>query len=160
RRADREVAKPRDGQQPTPSCHTDRGHNGLQTEGRRTHGGVRALAFLSAGPRNAAAKPQRSPVVVGGPSYYPDSDPWTRPDHLNSTRERAMQQVLFEIPFPGVPDGIPIYGFGMMLFLAFVICTVLASRRAASEGIHPQHVQDMAIWMFVGGLAGARLTFL
>ena len=41
-----------------------------------------------------------------------------------------MRQVLFHIPIflsDDMPDGIPIYGYGAMLFVAFVVCTVLAS---------------------------------
>jgi phosphatidylglycerol---prolipoprotein diacylglyceryl transferase len=59
-----------------------------------------------------------------------------------------------------MPQGLPIYGFGMMLFLAFLVCTWLASRRAESEGIAGEQVQDVAIWLFIGGLIGARFTFL
>jgi phosphatidylglycerol:prolipoprotein diacylglycerol transferase len=59
-----------------------------------------------------------------------------------------------------MPQGLPIYGFGMMLFLAFLVCTWLAGRRAESEGIAPELIQDVAIWLFIGGLIGARLTFL
>jgi phosphatidylglycerol:prolipoprotein diacylglycerol transferase len=55
---------------------------------------------------------------------------------------------------------LPIYGFGMMLFLAFIICTRLADRRAESEGVSGELIQDVAIWLFIGGLIGARLTFL
>jgi prolipoprotein diacylglyceryltransferase len=58
------------------------------------------------------------------------------------------------------PDGIPVYGFGMMLFLAFLLCTWLASRRAVQVGIAPEVIQDLAIWVFVGGLLGARITYL
>jgi prolipoprotein diacylglyceryltransferase len=75
----------------------------------------------------------------------------------------AMQQVLFRIPIkvPGwMPEGIPIYGFGTMLFLAFVLCTWLAGRRGEKEGIRKETLQDLAIWLFVGGIIGARLTFL
>jgi phosphatidylglycerol:prolipoprotein diacylglycerol transferase len=74
-----------------------------------------------------------------------------------------MQQVLFRIPIkiPGwIPDGIPIYGFGTMLFLAFILCTWVAGRRGEKEGIRKQTLQDLAIWFFVGGIIGARLTFL
>lgn len=71
-----------------------------------------------------------------------------------------MQQVLFEVPFPGIPGGIPIYGFGMMLFLAFVLCTWLASWRARQQGIAPERVHDLALWVFVLGIAGARITYL
>jgi prolipoprotein diacylglyceryltransferase len=69
-----------------------------------------------------------------------------------------MWQVLWRIPITN--DGIPIYGFGMMLFLAFIACTWLASRRAEREGIAKETVQDLAIWIFIGGLLGARITYL
>jgi phosphatidylglycerol:prolipoprotein diacylglycerol transferase len=59
-----------------------------------------------------------------------------------------------------MPNGLPIYGFGMMLFLAFIICTWLAGRRAEGEGIARVHIQDLTIWLFIGGLIGARITFL
>ncbi len=59
-----------------------------------------------------------------------------------------------------MPQGLPIYGFGMMLFLAFIICTWLAGRRAEREGVAREHIQDVTIWLFIGGLIGARLTFL
>jgi prolipoprotein diacylglyceryltransferase len=73
-----------------------------------------------------------------------------------------MQQVLWRIPlkFGPFPDGIPIYGFGMMLFLAFIFCTWLAGRRARREGIAKEHIQDLAIWVFISGLLGARITYL
>jgi hypothetical protein len=58
------------------------------------------------------------------------------------------------------PDGVPIYGFGMMLFLAFILCTWLGGRRGEREGISKETTQDLAIWIFGGGLIGARLTFL
>jgi prolipoprotein diacylglyceryltransferase len=67
-----------------------------------------------------------------------------------------VYQVLFRIP----GTNIPIYGFGMMLFVAFLLCTWLAGRRAQKAGIAPEHIQDLAIWLFVGGILGARLTFL
>ena len=54
--------------------------------------------------------------------------------------------------------GLPIYGFGMMLFLAFVVCNYVAGRWADSEGVAKEVVQDLAIWLIVGGLIGARLT--
>jgi prolipoprotein diacylglyceryltransferase len=80
---------------------------------------------------------------------------------LRANANATMFQVLFRIPTPGwLPDGIPIYGFGMMLFLAFVICTWLSGRLAEKEGISKVHIQDLAIWLFVAGIIGARLTFL
>jgi prolipoprotein diacylglyceryltransferase len=78
-------------------------------------------------------------------------------------RATAMMQVLWRIPIHNqqwFPDGIPIYGFGMMLFLAFVICTWLASRRADAAGVPREHIQDLAIYLFIGGLIGARVLYL
>lgn len=57
-------------------------------------------------------------------------------------------------------EKLPIYGFGMMLFLAFLICTSMASRRAESEGVAPEQIQEVAMWLFIGGLVGARIAFL
>jgi phosphatidylglycerol:prolipoprotein diacylglycerol transferase len=59
-----------------------------------------------------------------------------------------------------MPDGIPVYGYGAMLFIAVLVCTWLASRLAKREGIRPQVIQDLAFWFFAGGIIGARLTFL
>ena len=67
-----------------------------------------------------------------------------------------MQQVLIRIPFLGWP----VFGFGLMLFIAFVSCTWLAGRRARREGVNPDSIQDLALWIFLGGLLGARITFI
>lgn len=74
-----------------------------------------------------------------------------------------MQQVLFWIPLSSLaawlPD-LPIYGYGTMLFLAFVLCTWLASRLGEREGFPRERIQDMAIWIFITGIIGARVTFM
>ncbi len=72
-----------------------------------------------------------------------------------------MRQVLFRIPIhtSWTPDGIPIYGYGLMLFLAFVACTWLASRRARKEGINPEYIHDLALYVLAGGILGARILF-
>jgi phosphatidylglycerol:prolipoprotein diacylglycerol transferase len=67
-----------------------------------------------------------------------------------------MRQILIRIPWINVP----IFGFGAMLFVAFLSCTWLAGRRARREGIAPEYIQDLAIWLFVGGLLGARTLYL
>jgi prolipoprotein diacylglyceryltransferase len=59
-----------------------------------------------------------------------------------------------------LPDGVPIYGFGMMLFLAFLACTFWASRLGEREGISKETIQDIALWLFLGGLLGARVLYL
>src|ERR1700686_3786421 len=95
-----------------------------------------------------SGRPSRN---YGGKSGYSSQEPF------------AMRQVLFYIPlhslWDGLPD-IPIYGYGMMLFLAFVACTWLAVRLARREGIGRETVQDLAIWIFIGGVIGPRAVFI
>lgn len=67
-----------------------------------------------------------------------------------------MKQVLFRIP--GL--GLPIYGFGLMVVLAFYAAVVLAMRRSRREGLDPDLVLDLALWMLAGGLIGARLFYV
>jgi phosphatidylglycerol:prolipoprotein diacylglycerol transferase len=67
-----------------------------------------------------------------------------------------MLPVLWRIPYLGLP----IHGYGVMLFIAFILCTWMAGRRGEKEGISRETIQDLAIWLFVGGLLGARLTYI
>jgi phosphatidylglycerol---prolipoprotein diacylglyceryl transferase len=63
----------------------------------------------------------------------------------------------------GQPHGverIPVYGYGAMLFLAFLFCTWLVSRLAVREGIDPKLIPDLALWIFVGGIVGARVLHM
>jgi prolipoprotein diacylglyceryltransferase len=47
-----------------------------------------------------------------------------------------------------------------MLCLAFFLCPWLAGRRAERVGIARQHILDLAMWLFIFGVIGARLTFV
>ena len=74
-----------------------------------------------------------------------------------------MCQVLFWIPLNSLTNGwfsdLPIYGFGTMLFLAFVLCVWVAARLAKRDGVPSERIQDLAIWLFVFGLLGARILY-
>ncbi len=74
-----------------------------------------------------------------------------------------MQQVLLTIPvfesmFP--PDGIPIYGFGAMLFVTFIMVTWWGTARAKKIGMEAPRFQDFTIWVFVSGIIGARILYM
>jgi phosphatidylglycerol---prolipoprotein diacylglyceryl transferase len=76
-----------------------------------------------------------------------------------------MWQVLFHIPilkdrFP--PDGIPIHGFGVMLFVTFLVCVWVLGRLAMKWGtrLPKERVQDLVIVVFISGLVGARITYM
>jgi phosphatidylglycerol:prolipoprotein diacylglycerol transferase len=73
-----------------------------------------------------------------------------------------MRQVLFTIPihFSWFPDGIPIYGYGAMLFVAFVACTWMLSRFAWRANISRERIQDLSIWVFLLGILGARTVYM
>ena len=68
-----------------------------------------------------------------------------------------MRQVLFEIPILG---GVNIFGYGLMLFFAFLGSMNLAAWRARREKLDPEVIYDLALWVFVGGLLGARLFYV
>jgi phosphatidylglycerol:prolipoprotein diacylglycerol transferase len=74
-----------------------------------------------------------------------------------------MRQILFEIPLhsliPSLPN-VPVYGWGAMLFVSLVACVVLACWLAGRQGISREVVQDMVVWLVVGGILGARVTFM
>src|SRR5688572_13402666 len=76
-----------------------------------------------------------------------------------------MQQVLFHLPFTDQwwpPDGLPVHGFGVMLFLTFVGCVWLLGRLAVKWGTNlpKERVQDVVMVMFLSGLLGARITWM
>lgn len=73
-----------------------------------------------------------------------------------------MAPILFKIPlsFPylGHVD-LPIYGFGIMLVMAFIFAPWLAWWRARREGLDGDVILDMGFWIFVAGLVGARTLY-
>ena len=68
-----------------------------------------------------------------------------------------MWQVIYTIPILG---GVKIFGYGLMLFFAFLGSMNLAGRVARREKLDPEVVYDLALWVFVGGLVGARAFFV
>lgn len=55
---------------------------------------------------------------------------------------------------------VPVYGYGFMLFAGFLAGAWTAVRRARSIGLPPETVWDVATWLFLSGIAGARLFYL
>lgn len=65
-----------------------------------------------------------------------------------------MRPVLFEIgPFI-------VYSYGFMLMIAFLLSILVAVREAKARAIAVESVYDLAFWLLVGGLIGARLSFV
>ena len=57
-------------------------------------------------------------------------------------------------------DGLPIFGYGLMLFIGFSTAVVLAARRAEREGLPKDVIWGLAMWLFLPGILGARLFYL
>jgi phosphatidylglycerol:prolipoprotein diacylglycerol transferase len=74
-----------------------------------------------------------------------------------------MRQILFVIPLSGInaslPD-IPIYGYGLMLFFAYLFCTALGKRLCKRQGLDGSLIPDLTIWLFVAGILGGRIVFV
>ncbi len=67
-----------------------------------------------------------------------------------------MWPVLFQIP--NTP--IRIFSFGTMMILALWSAIWLGTRRARQEKIDPELIADMAFWVIIFGLIGARLFYV
>ena len=55
---------------------------------------------------------------------------------------------------------VKIHSYGLMLALAFLTAVWLAQRDAKRKGFDPDAVGDMAIWLLISGVLGARLMFV
>lgn len=57
-------------------------------------------------------------------------------------------------------DGLPIFGYGFMLFVAVGVGTWVAAWRARREGLESDRIWDLAFCLFLSGITGARLFYL
>ncbi len=71
-----------------------------------------------------------------------------------------MRRILFEIPLPFFQRNIPIYSYGFMLMVAFLVAITIARWRAKKEGIDPNKITDLGIYLVCAGFFGARLFFI
>ncbi|MCC9600607.1 prolipoprotein diacylglyceryl transferase [Stieleria sp. JC731] len=60
----------------------------------------------------------------------------------------------------GEPVGLPIRGYGFFLVIALIAAISLAAVRVRRAGLNPDLVYSLAPWVFIGGIAGARLFFV
>jgi phosphatidylglycerol:prolipoprotein diacylglycerol transferase len=67
-----------------------------------------------------------------------------------------MWPILFVIP----GWDFKIHSYGVMIFVACMSATVMAARRVRHEGIHPNAVYELATWLFLGGIVGAKVFYI
>ncbi|QGJ69156.1 Phosphatidylglycerol--prolipoprotein diacylglyceryl transferase [Planctomycetales bacterium 10988] len=68
--------------------------------------------------------------------------------------------IAFGLPMMMQTEGIPIRGFGLMLLLATIAGVGLAAHQVKKLGWHSEVIYSLAIWLFVGGIVGARLFYV
>jgi len=66
-----------------------------------------------------------------------------------------LHPVLFRIP--GI--GFELRSYGLMIALAFLIGTLTAAARARRSSIKPESVLDLAVYVIIAAILGARLVF-
>lgn len=75
-----------------------------------------------------------------------------------------MHPILFEIPrieFLNWTIGpIPIRLYGLMIGLGFIIGVFLAARQAKKEGVNPDRVLDLGVYMLLTAIVGSRILFV
>jgi len=95
---------------------------------------------------------------------------WAMEDTLSIARWIFVAAALVSAPVAGAwlrehgtppfRDGLPIFGYGFMLFIAVATGGWLAARRANQEHLPPDKIWDLAFCLFLSGIAGARLFYL
>lgn len=68
--------------------------------------------------------------------------------------------IAFVLPAVGDDKGLPIRGYGVMVFLGVASAVGLAVYRATREGIPAELIYSMAVWLVVSGIVGGRLFFV
>jgi phosphatidylglycerol:prolipoprotein diacylglycerol transferase len=75
-----------------------------------------------------------------------------------------MHPILFEIPrieFGNWMIGpIPIRMYGLMIGIGFLLAIYLASRRAKKEGLNPDLILDMGVYLLLAAIIGSRILYV
>jgi phosphatidylglycerol:prolipoprotein diacylglycerol transferase len=88
---------------------------------------------------------------------------WMPPDVLSIVLWVMVALGIIQAPQFGpklVPEGLPLFGYGAMLLAGFSAAVWLARERAAVEALPAGTIGDLAVWLFLPGILGARIFFL
>lgn len=67
-----------------------------------------------------------------------------------------MRRILFWVP----GFDLPIYAYGFMLMVGFILAILLAGKRAKERGINSTTITDLALYLVVFGVIGARVFYI
>jgi len=75
-----------------------------------------------------------------------------------------MHPILFEIPriefLNWIIGPIPIRLYGLMIGLGFIIGIFLAARQAKKEGVNPDRILDLGVYVLLAAIVGSRILFV
>jgi phosphatidylglycerol:prolipoprotein diacylglycerol transferase len=60
----------------------------------------------------------------------------------------------------GVPQSLPVFGYGMMVLSGFLAALWFSFARAKAVGYSPELIMDSAFYVLISGVAGGRLAYL
>jgi phosphatidylglycerol---prolipoprotein diacylglyceryl transferase len=92
-----------------------------------------------------------------------DAGKWMWPDPTSMILWAAIAGAIYQAPQFGpkiAPEGIPLFGYGVMLLLGLVSAVFLAESRARKAGYAPEMIWDLATSTFIPGILGARIFYL
>lgn len=71
-----------------------------------------------------------------------------------------MCRTLFHIPIPLVGGSVPVHSYGLMMAVGFFVAVCAARRRARREGVDPDIIGDLAVYLLFSGIVGARAFYI
>ncbi len=71
-----------------------------------------------------------------------------------------MRRTLLEIPIPFTDLYLPIYSYGFMLMVGFMMGLWAVRRKAAAEGLNMEKINDLCLTVLISSIFGARLLFV
>jgi phosphatidylglycerol:prolipoprotein diacylglycerol transferase len=75
-----------------------------------------------------------------------------------------VHPILFEIPAINIGGWtigpIPIRMYGLMIGIGFLLAIFLASRRARKEGIDPDRIMDLGVYLLLAAIVGSRILYV
>lgn len=66
----------------------------------------------------------------------------------------------FFLPEPIRTTGVPIFGYGFMMFVGIVCAVLFAIRNAKMLGLKTEDIMDMSMWLIVPGIVGGRMFYV
>src|SRR5688572_30644546 len=68
--------------------------------------------------------------------------------------------IAFVLPRVGDSYGLPIRGYGVMVFFGIAAAVWLAVYRAKQEGYPAELIYSLAVWLVIAGILGGRLFYV